>query len=97
MLKITLFKHGGGAECKAGFRACLIQRGHKLTLHCVLGEIRRSSKPAQAGNGWLMKVMTIFVYVPLGHGPPVQCWNMRQVARFGQEREVESALNNVVI
>ena len=45
----------------------------------------------------VMKVMTIFVYVPLGHGPPVQCWNMRQVARFGQEREGESALNNVVI
>ena len=35
----------------------------------------------------VMKVITIFVYVPLGQGAPVQCWNMRRVARFGQEKE----------
>ena len=40
----------GGAECKAGFRACLIQGGHKLTLHLVWGEIRCSSLRTQAGE-----------------------------------------------
>ena len=35
----------------------------------------------------VMKVITIFVYVPLGPRVPVQCWKMTQVTRFGQERE----------
>ena len=39
-----------GAERKAGFRACLIQGGHKLTLHLVFGEFRCGSLPAQAGK-----------------------------------------------
>ena len=37
-----------GAECKAGFRACLIQGGHKLTLHFGFG---RNSVQQLANSG----------------------------------------------